>query len=245
MRMWPKIVRLKLLLEMRVEKMSECVIAAPQTGTDPFRRYMKGKYEQSLMRAGARLRWVETDEPERAADEALGCAGLLLPGGADVDPALYGQMPCEECGRPDRARDEAEPLLLQAFLEAGKPVLGICRGIQLMNAALGGTLVQDIKGHMDFFHRAKSTHGVTICRDSMLYGVYGAECIPVNSMHHQAVDELGEGLRVSAVGDDGTIEGVELENYPFCIGVQWHPEHMSKKSEMQRRLFAAFVRACK
>lgn len=227
--------------------MPECVVAAPQMGNDPFRRYMKSKYARSLMRAGARLVWIEIGDPGKAVAEALNCDGLLLPGGADLDPALYGQSPSDKCGRPAPLRDAVEPLLLRAFLKAGKPVLGICRGAQIVNVALGGTLVQDIKTdikHMDFFRRASSAHGVAIIPGSKLGGILGTERALVNSMHHQAVDRLGEGLRVDAVSDDGITEGVELEDHPFCIGVQWHPEHMAKNNPTQRKIFDAFVRVC-
>lgn len=229
--------------------MPECVVAAPQMGSGPFRWYMKSKYERSLREAGARLVWIGIGDPGRAVEEALACGGLLLPGGADLDPALYGRTASDKCGSPDLARDVAEPLLLRAFLKAGKPVLGICRGAQLINAVLGGTIVQDIKKtpgarHMDFLRRAGGSHGVTVRRGSRLGGILGAERITVNSMHHQAVELVGKGLRVDAVSDDGVVEGVELAGCQFCIGVQWHPEHMARTNLTQRKIFDAFVRAC-
>lgn len=226
------------------------VIAMPQMGNSLFRRYMKSKYVQSLKRAGADVRWIELTDVQKAVAIALSCDGLLLPGGADVSPELYGEKPSDQCGKPNLVRDQAEPQMLGAFLKTEKPVLAICRGIQILNVYCAGTLLQDIKDkqqykHMDFLSRAGSTHPVKIYADSRLYGILGTDTAMVNSMHHQAIQKVGTGLQVSAVSEDGYIEAVELEKHPFCIGVQWHPEHMSKKSGLQRALFTAFVSACK
>ena len=225
-------------------------IAVPQMGNDLFRKYMKSKYVQSLKRAGAQTVWIELDDIDRAVKEALECDGLLLPGGADIDPALYGREPTEKCGKPNRARDEAEPRLLEAFLDSGKPILGICRGVQIMNVYFSGTLFQDIKesqrkNHSNFLKRAGNAHTVTIAEGSILRGIFETESEPVNSLHHQAIDKTGSGLTVSAVSEDGFVEGLEYAKHPFCVAVQWHPEHMSKKSAQQRKLFSAFVAACK
>lgn len=224
-------------------------IAMPQMGTDLFRIYMKSKYVQSVERAGGTVCWIDVEDPTRAAEDALKCDGLLLPGGADVDPALYGQKPGEKCGKPNEQRDRAEGAMAQAFLRSGKPIFGICRGIQFLNVALGGTLLQDIRPvqkerHMDFLHRASSTHSVTIEPSSELYRILGKPEIRVNSMHHQAVDRLGDGLVVTARSSDGFVEAVERKEGGFCLAVQWHPEHMSRRSEDQRKLFTAFVDAC-
>lgn len=225
------------------------VIAIPQMGTDLFRKYMKSKYVQSLERAGAQVLWVELDDMDKAIEEALGCDGLLLPGGADIDPKLYGQTASEKCGKPNEKRDAAEPKILEAFLKTNKPILGICRGVQLLNVYLGGTLLQDIKEtqkykHSDFLSRAKTAHPISIEKGSKLYDILGTETAQVNSLHHQAIDKVGNGLKVTAKSGDGFVEALELEGYPFCVAVQWHPEHMSKKSEEQRKLFSAFVSAC-
>lgn len=225
------------------------VIAIPQMGNDLFRKYMKSKYTKSLETAGADVKWIELDNIEKAVAQALSCDGLLLPGGADIDPQLYGQKPTEKCGKPNAVRDAAEPAILQAFFKTKKPVLAICRGIQLLNVYKGGTLLQDIKDnqkykHMDFFSRAGSIHMVSIDKNSILYSILKTENINVNSMHHQAIDKVGAELTVTAKSADGYVEAIELCNYPFCIGVQWHPEHMSKKSAEQRKIFTAFVSAC-
>lgn len=225
-------------------------IAVPQMGTDLFRRYMKGKYVSSLSRADAMVRWIELADPDAAAREAAACDGLLLPGGADIDPARYGQAPQPECGKPNALRDAAEFVMLDAFYRTGKPVLGICRGIQVMNVHAGGTLFQDIKGtavcrHMDFRSRGRDIHRVTVTEGSLLARIIGSGEHAVNSLHHQAANRIGEGFTVSATSEDGFAEAIERADYPFCLGVQWHPEHMSRRSRTQQQIFAAFAEACR
>lgn len=224
------------------------VIAMPQMGTSLFRQYMKGKYVDALTQAGAEVRWVELDDPAQAVREALRCDGLLLPGGPDLAPSLYGQERAPASGEPNPLRDAAEPQLFRAFLQAGKPVFGICRGMQMINVCLGGSLLQDISGLQRCDHRArrspaKPCHGCTVREDSRLFAILGAGEIPVNSLHHQVVDRIGDGLLVSAVSEDGFVEGVELPGPSFCLGVQWHPEHMARRTPLQRQLFQAFVEA--
>lgn len=225
------------------------VIAIPQMGNDLFRKYMKSKYSESLERAGADVKWIELEDIGRAVEETLTCDGLLLPGGADINPEMYGEEKSEKCGKPNETRDEAEPIIFRNFLDTNKPILAICRGIQLINVCKGGTLFQDIKDvqkckHMDFLSRKGSIHPVSIDKDSVLYGILQTEKINVNSMHHQAINRVGEKFQVAAESEDGFPEAIELQNHPFCIGVQWHPEHMSKKSAEQRKIFASFVSAC-
>lgn len=226
------------------------VIAMPQMGHDPFREYMKGKYVKSLKMAGAQVQWIELDDPVKAAKQALEWDGLLLPGGQDVNPLRYGQEAIEACGPFHEVRDAGEIAILQEFILTGKPVLGICRGCQLMNVALGGTLIQDIKpiqqvNHRDFPNRARGTHHVSLEPGSRLYRILGTRITKVNSLHHQVVDKTGAGLTVTARSPEGFAEAVEHGNHPFCVGVQWHPEHMNRLNLTQRKIFKAFVNACK
>lgn len=226
------------------------VIAVPQMGSDLFRKYMKSKYVKSLERTGAEVRWIELEDIEKASKEALECDGLLLPGGADIEPSLYGRERQEKCGKPNELRDRAEFPIYLAFVKTGKPIFCICRGFQLLNVINGGTLHQDIAeikkcNHSDFLKRATAVHGVTVTEGTKLYGIFGRKDVGVNSLHHQAVETVGENLTVSAISEDGFIEAVELKDHPFCVGVQWHPEHMSKKDSLQQKLFDEFIKSCR
>lgn len=156
--------------------------------------------------------------------------GLLLTGGGDVDPTRYGRERSPHTGGVDPERDEVETRYLLAALERGRPVLGICRGCQLVNVALGGTLHQhlpDLTGvnHLHREPRDFIAHAVSVNRPSRLYEVVGAEQLEVNSIHHQAVDGLAEPLRAVACSADGIIEAVEDPGRPL-LAVQWHPESL-------------------
>lgn len=230
--------------------MGRVIIAMPQMGNSLFRKYMKNKYVQSIARAGGEVSWIELEDPSGAARKAAECDGLLLPGGADVAPELYGEDRSEKCGKPNVLRDTAEPLILREFMKTGKPILAICRGIQIVNVCFGGTLFQDIKDrqqarHSDFLNRARGTHPVEISRTSKLYEIVQNAQTTVNSIHHQAVKTIGEGLVPTAKSPDGFIEALEKPDYGFLVAVQWHPEHLSQKDALQQALFDAFIAACK
>ena len=159
-------------------------------------------------------------------DDPTDCAGLLLPGGGDIDPALYGQENAGSVGI-DGERDAREKTLFEYFLAQRRPILGVCRGTQLINVLLGGTLHQDIPGHRDekddnFLHGSHT-------EDPLLLSLYG-ERFPINSTHHQAIDRLGEGLRAVQWADDGTVEAVRHETLPL-FGVQWHPERLREPTD--------------
>lgn len=179
--------------------------------------------------------------------------GLVLSGGMDVDPTLYGEEPHPKLGKVSPERDFFEINIARAVLDKGKPLLGICRGCQVLNVSLGGTLFQDIHAqssqpllqHVQQAPRYHGSHFAEISNDSKLKAVVGQERIRVNSFHHQAVKEVGRGLVVSAVASDGVVEAVESTEHPFVIGVQWHPEHMAlHDDEPSNSLFRAFVSAC-
>lgn len=222
------------------------VIAMPRMSTDPEPTVAQSKYIESLARAGARMRWVELSDPEQAVQDALTCDGLLLPGGGDMDPKFYGQERIPACGEPNLLRDAAEPLLLRAFLAADKPVLGICRGIQVMNAVLGGDLYQDIKPfeHLPHNDHWAKVHTVTVRRGTLLSRILGQDTVLVNSQHHQAVDRVAPGFTLAALSEDGIVEAIEKPDAGFCLGVQWHPEWLSDADPAMQGLFDAFVNAC-
>ena len=222
------------------------VIAMPRMSTDPEPTVAQSKYIESLARAGAGMRWVELSDPEQAVQDALTCDGLLLPGGGDMDPKFYGQARIPACGEPNLLRDAAEPLLLRAFLAADKPVLGICRGIQVMNAVLGGDLYQDIKPfeHLPHNDHWAKVHTVTVRRGTLLSRILGQDTVLVNSQHHQAVDQVAPGFTLAALSEDGIVEAIEKPDARFCLGVQWHPEWLSDADPAMQSLFDAFVNAC-
>ena len=222
------------------------VIAMPQMSTDPEPTVAQSKYIESLARAGAGMRWVELNDPEQAVQDALTCDGLLLPGGGDMDPKFYGQERIPACGEPNLLRDAAEPLLLRAFLAADKPVLGICRGIQVLNAVLGGDLYQDIKPfeHLPHNDHWAKVHTVTVRRGTLLSHILGQDTVLVNSQHHQAVDRVAPGFTLAALSEDGIVEAIEKPDARFCLGVQWHPEWLSDADPAMQGLFDAFVNAC-
>ena len=181
------------------------------------------------------------------------CDGFLFTGGPDVEPTLYGREKIPECGYILPARDNMEITMLRSLLKTKKPILGICRGAQLINVAAGGTMYQDLPtqrpGPTDHNQIEKAeftvpTHTVEVLPDTLLSRVLGTEVLPVNSMHHQAVWETAPGLRVSAVAPDGLTEAVESLTHPFVLGVQWHPEFLWPEAPRQKALFSALVRAC-
>jgi len=178
--------------------------------------------------------------------------GLLLSGGEDLHPRQYGQPPEAWLGGVDETRDTSELGLIRAALEMQKPIFAICRGIQVLNVALGGTLYQDLAAqvpgaldHAFLMSRSldQSVHPVTLEADSALARILGGVTFAVNSAHHQSIQTPGAGLRVVGRAPDGVIEAVELADYPFCIGVQWHPEALVRSDPAMASLFAALVEA--
>ena len=177
--------------------------------------------------------------PEFAAEQLESADGLILSGGQDLD------LPGAEGGERwvDPARDLHEFALWAAARERGIPVLGVCRGLQLVNVALGGTLVGHVEGHDAADRHAKELHEVQVEPGTLLAGILGAGPLEVNTIHHQALCDLGEGLKVGARSADGTIESAELDGDPWFIGVQWHPELMAGRPAGDA-LFAALVGRC-
>ncbi|MBQ4424790.1 MAG: gamma-glutamyl-gamma-aminobutyrate hydrolase family protein [Lachnospiraceae bacterium] len=191
-----------------------------------------------------------TDDFEKARTLWARMDGFVLSGGHDVDPSLYGEEKRPSCGNTFPKRDLYEKELLRFAMENGKPVLGICRGIQLINAALGGSDHQDLeedgfRKHSQFdIPRNMASHTVQLREGSPLEAIFGKRELGVNSFHHQAVKDLAPGLTADAVSEDGVIEALHIPGQPFLLAVQWHPEMMAD-SEEQAKLAQALIRACR
>jgi putative glutamine amidotransferase len=178
--------------------------------------------------------------------------GLVLPGGGDIDPAAYQGAPHEELRGIDDDRDRVEINLARKAVKTEKPFLAICRGHQVLNVALGGTMWEDLASQMpgairhDYYGAGARTdrpHNVQVRKDSRLAAILNSENIPVNSLHHQGLRDLAPELTVSATAPDGLVEGVEVEGHPFAIGVQWHPENLVKVDPAMNKLFVSLVEA--
>ena len=224
---------------------------------------LSAAYPQALMGCGAiPLILPTTVARELIAEGVRRCDGVLLTGGQDVDPRLYGQgLPLRLRGTvkvtPDGgARDLRELMLIDETFRQGKPLLAICRGHQLLNVALGGTLIVDILGqmpramnHRRMDRRNEVVHEVRLTKGSLLAKVTGRQKIGVNSTHHQAVARVAAPLKVAAVSSDGIIEGLELKPglagmLPFLLSVQYHPERLADRFPEHQAVFRAFAQAC-
>ena len=178
--------------------------------------------------------------------------GLVLSGGGDIDPLLFGQEPHQNMGSVDRVRDEMELQLTQKALDQDLPILAICRGIQMMNVAAGGTIYQDIAAEMPqptLRHSQTgagwyASHTIDILSDSRLHQIFGSLTTRVNSFHHQAVRDVPEGFIVTAKAKDNVIEAIESPTHRFALGVQCHPEMMWERQPEALNLFTAFLKAC-
>jgi len=176
--------------------------------------------------------------------------GLLFSGGEDISPNYYRQEPKSWIGGIDKERDESELALAKLALERQIPILGICRGHQILNIAVGGTLYQDlaaeVSGALDHAYAParpmeQLVHAITISSGSKLAKILGNTDFMVNSVHHQAVRTIGSGMRIVAHAPDGIVEATELQDHPFCISVQWHPESLLKNDTTMLPLFKAFI----
>ncbi len=213
---------------------------------------LSANYVRSLEGAGLVPLIVPPLQSANAAEAILShCDGLLLTGGEDVDPARYGAIPHPATSAPNRMRDETELALFAAARSRRLPVFAICRGIQIANVALGGTLVQDLPSERpsEISHdrptlRSIRTHGVRLAEGSRMAAALSTTELDVNSYHHQAVDRVADGLRVTATAPDGVVEGVETTDPDWwMVAVQWHPEDLiDDGTPWAGGLFAAFGR---
>jgi putative glutamine amidotransferase len=211
-------------------------------------------YEEAIVRAGGEVRVVDCGK-DAPADVVASADGILLPGGGDILPSIYGEAAHPTYSPAEPGRDEYEIELTRRALDADLPVLAICRGIQVLNVARGGTLVQDIP---DEFRDAVNhtlneppiaiAHDVWITANTLLERLLrerlDGDACPVNSRHHQAVKRPADGFLVSATAPDGVVEAIEDPRRRFCLGVQWHPENFYRTGEF-REIFETFLAAAR
>src|SRR3954452_9653193 len=213
------------------------------------RAFVYMTYVESLKRAGA-VPVVIPPQPENAAELAETLDGILLAGGGGCDPAENGEEKHPSCEPMDPRRQKNDLGLARLARERGIPTLGVCLGVQVMNVAAGGTLIQDIASSVDtdIDHASEPSdrhrHDVHIDSSTKLGRILGAQELNVNSSHHQAIGRVADGLRVTAKAPDGIVEALEDPSHPFYVGVQWHPEDMPGE-ESAKAIFGAFVDAAR
>lgn len=216
---------------------------------------MGRSYIEELRKVGA-VPWViplVPHDPDTLTEIFTRLDGVFITGGVDVDPSRYGEDKTPLCGATDPDRDAVEIALLNHARERGLPVLAVCRGIQILNVACGGTLYQDVRAQVpaalkhDYFptpdqpSRQYLAHDITVKAGTRLARILRESVVPVNSMHHQAIKDLAPTLIPTAYAPDGIIEGVEAADGPYLVGVQWHPEELTESHPGMQRLFTSFV----
>lgn len=196
------------------------------------------------------LPYVESDETLESFMEI--CQGFFFTGGADIHPMRYGEEMKETCGELQVHRDDLEFRAFEMVMRTGKPILAICRGAQLINIALGGSLYQDLPSELPTHISHRQTepkfspaHSVNVLADTPLWNLMQKERMTANSFHHQAVKELGRGLTLAALADDGIVEAFWMESHPYLRAYQWHPERLFEIDADNRLIFADFVGACR
>lgn len=214
---------------------------SPSVNSEGFIR-MKPTYLNAVWAAGGIPVYLAYTEDEKKLDEYADCFdGFLFAGGVDIDPKYYGEKIEFDSVEICPARDDFELALAKRVIPTGKPILGICRGIQLLNVACGGSLYQHIEGHRQEGN-GQPQH-TTVLPDTLLYSIVYSGEIMTNSYHHQAVREVAPTLKPAAFADDGICEAVYMPGHPFFLGVQWHPEMFFEESDSSANIFRAFVRS--
>ncbi len=227
-------------------------ISSSQENTESTSAYTTNKmYIKGVAAAGGIPVIVPITEDKNLLQDITGrLSGLLLTGGDDIDPLLFGEEPHRNLRKIDPQRDFFELELTRIFRDAGKPILGICRGCQIINIAFGGTIFQDIKGQISditYKHWQEAplwypTHSVYIEADTDLENIYGSGKFSINSYHHQSIKDVAPGFIVNARAEDGIIEGIEFSQ-DFMLGVQWHPERLWQNNKNNFNLFKYFITA--
>ncbi len=214
------------------------------------RYYVNNTYVQAVTRAGGIPILIPYQPKEQVFRILEGLDGLVLPGGDDVDPGRYGENPIAQCGEIDPHWDELDLWAAGFALDRSIPILAICRGCQVLNVALGGTLVQDIPSqirdslkHAQQAPRWYATHDITVQSASLLGRIWEQAPQRVNSYHHQSIAKVGKGLRIVASAPDGVVEAVESTEHRFVLGLQWHPELMIDHYPSAGRIFEQFILA--
>ena len=218
--------------------------------TDEGKRVVNPDIARAVTDLGGEIRPFnfETLRLYELVGEVVQIDGFIFPGGGDLDPGFYGQEKRKECNEPVRRWDEIEMNLFPLLMTRGLPILGICRGCQVINVGFGGTLIQDLPSQKGVNHRqddanGKYSHEVTLTGGTRLKACIGSDTLRVNSYHHQAVDQVAPGFKVSATAPDGTVEGIEsAAPGQFIVGVQWHPE-MILDDPASKAIFGAFMAA--
>jgi len=210
-------------------------------------------YSDAIENSGGLLLMLASGAGEEDLDALLQHVdGVLIPGGADVNPALYGEVKKEYSQTPDDDRDALELALIGKAMEKRLPILAICRGFQILNIKFGGSLYQDIEKEMknsikhDYHNdgpRSLLAHRMSLTKDSLISKIIGELDLKVNSLHHQGIKDLGKGLVAVGVAPDGLIEAIESPGYPYLIGMQWHPEELTD-DPVWKRFFDDFIEVC-
>lgn len=223
---------------------------AAHNGQHPQVYGLNQAYAQAISRAGGNPILIARPDDNTLLEMLSITDGILLAGGHDVDPSTYGEEKSEHTCNVDQDRDRVEMLLTRLAQEKNIPLLGICRGMQIMNITFGGSLYQHIAADLpgalphdmhEGHKRNFPAHEVVITANSLLGNIVGADRIMTNSLHHQGIKVLSDKLTPTGVTSDGLVESVELRNHTFCIGVQWHPEEL--RDGPSQRLFDAFIAA--
>jgi putative glutamine amidotransferase len=220
---------------------------------DKNKLYIPKGYMDGVISAGGLAMLLPLSREDGILEEAMDrCDGFLLSGGADIDAKYFGEVNFRYNGEISPFRDYLEIFLAKRAVEQGKAVLGICRGVQVLNVALGGTLYQDIYSQIKDRELLKHSqdapdwypiHDIHVEKGSKVWKWFEKESIGVNSFHHQAVKEPGKGLKITAWSEDGIVEAVEHEGSTFAVGVQWHPELMYQENAEFLKIFEALVKA--